>query len=129
MQARPEPAVVAWLDEQPAESIWITTVTLFEARFGLALLPDGKRRRLLEQRFATVLQDDLEGRVLTFDGAAAEAASLLSAQRQRSGRAVDMRDTFIAGIVLSRKAVLATRNTRHFDDIAATVLNPWNSQA
>ena len=60
MSATPDPKVVAWLDRQPAESIWITTITVFEARLELALLPASKRRRALEQSFALLLHDDLE---------------------------------------------------------------------
>ena len=127
MQSKPDPMVVSWLDEQPAESIWITCITLFEARFGLALLPDGKRRRLLETRFSQLLEEDLEGRVLLFDPPSAERAAELAARRQRSGRIVDMRDTFVAGIVLARKATLATRNTRHFTDLSTDVVDPWGS--
>ena len=51
MQQQPDPQVVAWLDGQPAESIWINSVTLFEGRYGLALLPDGQRKNLLQERF------------------------------------------------------------------------------
>ena len=127
MQARSDPAVVSWLDRQPAESVSITSVTLFETQFGLALLPDGERRKLLEERFVQLLEEDLEGRVLLFDRPAASKSSELAARRQRAGRTIDMRDTFIAGIVLSRKATLATRNTRHFDDLSVPVVNPWAS--
>jgi hypothetical protein len=41
MQSTPEPSVVEWLDQQPAESAWITGITLFEARLGPTLLPSG----------------------------------------------------------------------------------------
>lgn len=126
MRAQPDPAVVAWLDDQPAESIWITCITLFEARFGLALLEPGKRRALLEDRFARLLEEDLENRILLLDQAAASEAAELAARRQRQGRPVDIRDTFIAGIVSARRATLATGNTRHFDDLPVTVVNPWS---
>jgi len=83
MQKAPEPLVVDWLDHQPAESVWITTVTLFEARLGLALLPAGRRRKALEAAFNQLLLEDLEGRVLDFDRPSAEAAAALAAERQR----------------------------------------------
>jgi len=125
MQKAPEPLVVDWLDQQPAESVWITTVTLFEARLGLALLPAGRRRKALEAAFDQLLLEDLEGRVLDFDRPSAEAAAALAAQRQRKGRAVDIRDTQIAGIVIARRAKLATRNIKHFSDLSVEVVNPW----
>ena len=114
MRSVPDTTVVTWLDRQPAESVWITSITLFETCFGLALLPSGRRRQALEFAFDHLLKDDLENHVLDFDSAAATAAASLAAARQKSGRSVDMRDTQIAGIALSRRATLATRNVRHF---------------
>ena len=125
MQAAPEPKVVIWLDQQPSESVWITSITVFETRLGLALLAAGRRRQALETAFAQLLEEDLENRVLPFDDAAAIEAAALAAQRQRAGRPVDFRDTQIAGIALARRATLATRNVRHFADLAIQVLNPW----
>ncbi|MEO8202419.1 MAG: type II toxin-antitoxin system VapC family toxin [Betaproteobacteria bacterium] len=127
MRESPDAPVVAWLDRQPAESIWITSLTLFEARFGLALLPAGRRRRALEAAFEHLLKDDLENRVLDFDSAAATQAALLAAERRKRGRPVDMRDTQIAGIALARSATLATRNVRHFQDLKVPVVDPWQT--
>jgi len=125
MRKAPEVPVVTWLDRQPAESVWITSITLFEARLGLALLPKGRRQRGLEVAFGLLLEQDLENRVLDFDSAAATEAASLAAERQKAGRPVDMRDTQIAGIALARRATLATRNVRHFADLKVPVVNPW----
>lgn len=125
MRASPDSEVIAWLDEQPAESVWITSITEFESRMGLALLPSGRRRQALQASFERLLRDDLQGRVLAFDSDAALESAALAARRQRAGRPVDMRDTQIAGIALARRATLATRNVRHFDDLEVTVVNPW----
>jgi predicted nucleic acid-binding protein len=125
MRRDADPAVVAWLDGQPPESIWTTAITLFEVRFGLDLLADGRRRRRLEAAFAKALQEDFEGRVLSFDPAAAVAAAALAARRRRAGRPVEIRDVQIAGIAAARKATLATRNTRHFDGLGVALVNPW----
>jgi toxin FitB len=125
MRAVPETPVVAWLDRQSSESIWITSITLFEAYRGLALLPSGRRRKVLEEAFARVLKEDLEGRVLDFDSAAATEAASLAAARQKNGQPVDMRDTQIAGIALARRAILATRNVRHFADLKILLVDPW----
>ena len=127
MRPVPDAAVVRWLDRQPAESVWITSITLFEARFGLALLPAGRRRQRLESEFDRLQREDLENRVLDFDGAAATEAASLAAARQKSGRPVDMRDTQIAGIALARHATLATRNVRHFADLEISIVDPWVS--
>ena len=128
MRQVPEAPVVAWLDRQPTESIWITSITLFEARLGLALLPKGRRQQTLEAAFARLLEEDLENRVLDFDSAAATEAASLAAQRQKTGRPVDMRDTQIAGIALARRATLATRNARHFENLNVPVVDPWEAR-
>jgi len=125
MRTIPDAVVLQWLDRQPAASVWITSITLFETRFGLALLPAGRRRQVLEAAFDDLLREDLENRILDFDSAAATAAASLGAARQKSGRPVDMRDTQIAGIVLARRATLATRNIRHFVDLKISIIDPW----
>lgn len=128
MQAQPDPLVVAWLDAQPVESVWITSITLFEARYGLELLPEGKRKQQLLDQFAQLVEDDLENRVLGMDALAAHEAAALAAVRKAQGTPVDMRDTFIAGIVQARRATLATRNARHFSDLTVPVINPWEAR-
>ena len=127
MLQAPDAAVVDWLDRQAAESLWLTSVTVFEVRLGLALLPAGRRRRALEQAFALLLVNELENRVLDFDSAAAVAAAALGAARWRAGRQSEMRDTQIAGIAMARRATLATRNVRHFADLAVPVVDPWTA--
>ncbi len=127
MRTGPDAAVVTWFDRQPAESVWVTSITVFETRLGVALLPNGRRRRALDAAFTRLLEDDLENRVLDFDTAAAVSAASLAAARQRPGRPVDLRDTQIAGIAVARRATLATRNTRHFADLKIPVVNPWTA--
>ena len=125
MRDPPDAAVLRWLDSQVGSEIWTTTVTVFEVRFGLKRLPAGRRRVSLEQAFRAVMAEELAGRVAALDRAAAEAAGDLAAQRAARGQAVDVRDTLIAGIALARRAAVATRNVRHFDDLSIGVLNPW----
>ena len=126
MQADPDVRVIEWLDRQAPESIWITSITLFESRLGLALLPEGRRRQALEAAFERLLNEHLQNRVLGFDAAAALEAAMLAAARQRAGRPVDLRDTQIAGIAAARRASVATRNLRHFQDLSVPVINPWD---
>jgi predicted nucleic acid-binding protein len=127
MRTKPDAVVVEWLDRQPADSIWVTSITVFEARFGLALLPNGKRRRSLERAFDRVLTEDFSSRVLSLDEMAAATAGQLAAGRQRAGRVVDLRDTLIAGIAQARRATIATRNTRHFEGLDVAVVDPWRA--
>ncbi|PIW25677.1 MAG: VapC toxin family PIN domain ribonuclease [Rhodospirillales bacterium CG15_BIG_FIL_POST_REV_8_21_14_020_66_15] len=125
MRSEPDPVAVAWLDDQPPESIWTTAITVFEIRFGLEILENGRRRRSLEDAFAKALEEDLEGRILSFDQTAAEAAAAIAAERRRAGGPVEIRDVEIAGIAVARKATLATRNTRHFEGAGISLIDPW----
>jgi predicted nucleic acid-binding protein len=125
MQREPDPIVVAWLDEQPSESIWTTSITVFEVRMGLELLENGRRRSYLEQEFDRLLAEDLDGRVQLFDRVAADAAGTIAASRQRAGSTVEIRDVQIAGVASARKATLATRNMRHFEGLGIRLVDPW----
>jgi len=127
MRAKPEISVVAWLDQQPSTSIWITAVSVMEIQFGLETLPTVRRRQMLVKSFDQLLQLELEGRVAPFDMEAARHAADLMATRKRKGRPDEARDTMIAGIALARHATLATRNTMHFSDLSVPVVNPWLS--
>ena len=126
MRDPPDAAIVQWLNDQPPESIWITAITLFEVHLGIALLPKGRRRQALKTAFERLF-DEIQNRALEFDAAAAAQAGELAAQRQKVGRPVDFHDTQIAGIALARRAAIATRNTRHFSDLAVPVVNPWDA--
>lgn len=126
MRQTPDPKVLAWLDSQPRTSIWTTAITVLEVRFGLQIMPSGKRRSLLMQAFEGVLER-IGGRALAFDAAAAQEAGDLMASRHKQGRSGDLRDTMIAGIVIAQHATLATRNTAHFEDIPLPLINPWSA--
>jgi toxin FitB len=124
MRPKPEARVLAWLDRQPQTSIWTTSVTVLEIRFGLQVMPTGRRRALYTQGFEGLL-DEIDHRVAPFDAEAAQQASTLMASRKLKGRPRELRDTMIVGIVLARHATLATRNVSHFDDVSATLIDPW----
>ena len=124
MLQSPDAKVIAWLDQQPRTSVWTTSLTILEVRFGLQIMAAGKRRAVLLETFETVLEK-MGRRIAPFDDAAAVEAADLMAFRQRKGRPVDLRDTMIAGIVVARHATLATRNVVHFEDLSVPVVNPW----
>jgi len=117
MRAADDTTVEHWFDAQPTESVWTTTVTVFEIRFGLGLLAAGRRRDRLDRAFLRAIDEALGGRVLSFDRGAAEVAAVLAARQRQIGRTVEIRDVQIAGIAAARKATLATRNTRHFEHL------------
>jgi predicted nucleic acid-binding protein len=125
MRPLPDAGVLRWMDRQPARSIWTTAVTFYELRSGILSMPAGKKRTALSEFFEQWLDKVLERRVLNFDTAAAERAAEITATRKAKGRPAEARDTMIAGIVLANHATLATRNEKHFEEIAKFVVNPW----
>jgi hypothetical protein len=122
----PDVTVERWLDRQPALSVWTTAVSVFEIRYGLAIMAAGRRQSAMLAQFERTIEESLEQRVLSFDRAAAEQAALLMARRKAAGRPIDLRDTMIAGIVLAQRATLVTRNIRHFSDLDPAVIDPWS---
>jgi hypothetical protein len=125
MSPVPDRRVIAWLDKQPPISLWTSSVTVLEIRYGLQIMSAGKRRTALMEAFERVLTELLERRIAPFDAAAAGEASNLMAIRHKLGRTVELRDTMIAGIALACHATLATRNIAHFDDLSVPVINPF----
>lgn len=125
---RVDPAVRIWLDHQPWQSMWTSSISILEIRFGLETMAEGRRRRTRLFEFGRLIDEDLGQRIAAFDRSAAEAAADLMAQRKRKGTPREMRDTMIAGIALSRRAGLATRNVRDFADAGIEIVNPWQSR-
>jgi predicted nucleic acid-binding protein len=127
MLPAPDPRVLRWLDRQSPQSIWITTINLYEIRYGLQSMPAGKRQAALTALLERWLVEVIQHRIASFDQAAALEAADLAASLKLKGRPRDPRDTMIAGIVLASHATLATRNVKHFADIAKSVVNPWEA--
>jgi len=124
MRQPPDAKVITWLDNQSRTSVWTTSVTVLEIRFGLQIMAAGKRRSLLLAAF-DILLDQIGHRIAPFDDDAATLAADWMASRQRKGQPGELRDTMIAGIVVARHATLATRNVVHFEDLSIPVVNPW----
>jgi len=130
MRARQNAPVLAWLDRQPPHDLWTTTVCLFELRYGIENLPDGDSfRAYLETGWLELKSRLLGDRILAFDMRAADHAAAIAASRRRTGRSIEFRDTFIAGIARAHGATLATRNLRDFHDAGIRLVNPWTDTA
>lgn len=125
MVQRPDPDVVAWLDQINPRQVWLPSVVVFELRYGAAIHPDASRRRKLELALKRLIAELIQERIAPLDARAAQQAALLAAQRKRQGRTVDLRDTLIAGIALAQEAQLATGNVRHFSDTTISLINPF----
>ena len=128
MRPLPEPAVLAWMSTVGPGQAATTSITIAEIGQGLARLPTGKRRALLEDAFASLL-DELDREILAFDRAAAEHYARISHQRESAGKPIDPLDCMIAAICASRGASLATRNQRDFDGTGLEIINPWSLSA
>jgi toxin FitB len=128
MRAAPEPAVLKWLQWQSGDSLYTTTVTVAEIRYGIARLPEGRRRESLHQAANEVFVA-FPRQVLTFDLAAANTYADVVTVRESLGNPIDGFDAQIAAICRSQMAALATRNAKDFADTGIAVINPWREAA
>lgn len=127
---RPAPAaqVVAWLDAQAPEQVWVCAVTRAEIELGVSLLPDGQRKLGLHLAATAMFTEEFAGRCLPFDERAASRYAGLVASRTRSGRPISVEDAQIASIALVHGLTLATRNESDFESIEGlVVVNPWSA--
>lgn len=125
MRDRPLADVLGWLDEQPTRALFVTSVTEAEVLTGIAILPEGRRKRALADAAARAFGGLLSGRVLPFDSAAAQAYSVIAAARRAAGRPISQSDGQIAAIARSRSMAIATRNVRDFEDMGIDLIDPW----
>jgi predicted nucleic acid-binding protein len=124
-QVKPSAQVMAWIRLQPTTALFATTITEAEIFYGIALLPNGRRRRSLESIAEQVFAEKLAGRVLPFDSTAAREYAAIAASRRHAGLPISAADAQIAAITRSRGAALATRNVGDFADCGIALQNPW----
>lgn len=125
MREDAHPGVVAWVDQHPTDHVFLTAITTAELRYGIARLPDGRRRAGLEARLERMIEAGFADRILPFDDRAARHYAEIVAGRETRGQPISMADAEIAAICRSIGADLATRNTKDFSDTGITVVNPW----
>ncbi len=125
MRPEPMPAVAAWIAERDAQEMYLTAVSEAELRYGVAIIPAGKRRSALEAAMTRWFDQGFIGRILPFDSAAARAYAEIAVGRRDAGRPIGEADCQIAAICRSRGAVLVTRNVRDFKDTGVKVIDPW----
>lgn len=126
MKPEPHPGMRAWLNDQVAETLYLSSVTVAELLFGIGTLPAGKRKDLLAQAF-----DGLMGlfrdRVLPFDIDAARRYADLAVTAKVAGRGFPTPDGYIAAIADSRGFIVASRDTAPYEAAKVTVINPWEA--
>ena len=127
LRPTPEPAVEAWLGEQDGLSIYLTAISEAELRYGVAIMTSGKRRDGLGVAIDRILRDDMAGRILPFDSAAARAYADIAATRRSAGKPISQADCQIAAIARAHNAPVATRNTPDFEGCGIHLINPWTA--
>jgi predicted nucleic acid-binding protein len=121
----PDPGVLSWLDPLETSEVATTAVTAAELRYGVARLPDGRRKRELAVVIQGMLAEDFHGRVLPFDEHASGRYADIVIGRERIGRPIGIADAQIAAICREAGAILATRNIADFEETGIELLNPW----
>ena len=125
LRQQPDPAVVRWMDAQSIETLYLSAVTVAELRYGIAVLPEGRRRQVLHSGLEQSVLPLFEGRILPFDGATAESYAELMAAARRRGRGVSAADGYIAATAHAAGLMVATRDTSPFEAVGLVVVNPW----
>jgi predicted nucleic acid-binding protein len=125
MLPTPHPNVVDWLRQQDADRIYISSVTVAEVHYGLECLPDGKRRRALQERFDRFLTLGFHDRTLSFDLVAAQHYGKILGHRRAIGRPLGMADGQIAAIARANALAVVTRNEKDFTECGLEVVNPY----
>jgi len=123
----PNIQVLSWLAAQPQASLFTTTVVESEILYGVQLLADGARKNALSLAVKAVFNDNLTGRVLTYDRDAARSYAEIASNRKKMGKPISQFDAMIAAVAHSRGATLATRNVKDFEGCAIQLVDPWAS--
>jgi len=126
MKPEPDPAVRAWLNEQSAETLYLSSVTLAELLFGIASMPNGRRKDMLSESLDGLMQLFRE-RVLPFDTDAARKYADLAVIARTAGRGFPVPDGYIAAIAASQGYQVASRDMAPFEAANVDVINPWES--
>ena len=127
MRAEPSAEVLVWMDARPPRELFVTAVTEAEVRTGIALLPEGKRRRGLAEACERAFGSLFAGRVLPFDSDAARFYAEIVTARRVLGLPVSQAGGQIGAIARSRGMAVATRNIRDFQNTGVDVFDPWDS--
>ena len=121
--------VLAWIDEQIIETLYLSTISVAELRFGIAVLPEGKRRDALHSSLEQRVLPLFAGRILAFDAPASQAYATLRARARSAGQAIAPTDGYIAAIAVTQGFAVATRDTSTFEAAGVAVINPWRWNA
>lgn len=121
----PDPKVLAWVDAQAVETLYLSAITVAELRYGLATMPGGKRRTIYHERLEREVLSVFAGRVLPFDLDASHEYSVLMARARAAGKAIGKADGYIAATAAVHGFMVATRDTSPFEAAGVATINPW----
>lgn len=121
----PNPGVLAWIDAQAVETLYLSAITVAELRYGLATMPAGRRRTVYQERLANEVLPAFAGRILPFDLDASQAYADLMAQARAAGKAIGQADGYIAATAAAHGLMVATRDTGPFEAAGLKTVNPW----
>ena len=128
MKPSPAPQVVAWLNKA-TPSAYISALTIFELRTGIAMLRQGKRREALSDA-VELLARRFDSRILSVDLNTAHAAAGLFRRARDQGHGLHqipskLADLLIGGTAIANDLKLATRNHADFANLDIMLINPW----
>lgn len=126
---KPEPATTVrdWLDEQAAETLYLSSVTVAELLFGIGALPDGRRKEKLAAALDGML-DLFDGRILPFDTEAARHYADLAVTARKAGKGFPTPDGYIAAIATAHGFAVATRDASPFKAAGVPIIDPWTNE-
>ena len=120
-KSSPSARVVEWLRRNERDMV-VDPVILGEVRFGILLLPKGKRRAKLEQWFDAGVQ---RLHCLPWDAETGLRWAELLARLRASGRAMPIKDSLIAATALVHGLIVATRNRTDFEKAGVKIVDPF----
>lgn len=126
MRPQPDSNVIEWLNQQETSHLYLTTITLAEIRYGLAVMQDGKRKQQLGNQFEAYVDRAFEGRILDFTSDAATRYANIMSYRKQAGLPMSMADGQIAAIASKHHFSVATRNTKDFQECGLQIINPFS---
>lgn len=124
MKPAPDAAVRDWLDEQAAETLHLSSVTIAELTFGIGALPEGRRKDGLTAALEGVMAMFGE-RILPFDTRAARRYGDLAVRARAAGRGFPTPDGYIAAIAAAHDFAVASRDAAAFEAAGLAVIDPW----
>jgi hypothetical protein len=127
MRIVPDPGVLRWLNESETSDLYLSTITIAEVSYGLQILPEGRRRDAISERFEQFVKRGFSHRVLSFDEPAAIVYGEIMARTRKIGRPMSVPDGQIAAIAKTHNLVVATRNTEDFEPTGMELVNPWGA--